>query len=394
MVAMQLTVKTLQQKQFKLDVESSDTILSVKQKIEESQGHAVSQQKLIFSGKILADDKKVEEYNISEKDFLVVMVSKPKTTSSAAGSSTSASTPTEKKPEAPKQQEEKPAPASTPSQPAPAATAASTTTTTTTTTPSTQAPAQENTQVSSDSSLVTGSQYESVVQNMMEMGFERDQVKRALRASFNNPDRAVEYLFNGIPEDLLAEEQAEQAHSQEQQQQQGGATTTTETPAATSPDSTQARSNEASQNLFLAAQQAAQQQQQQQQQSGTGNADFSQLRNTPHFQQLRQLVQSNPSLLQPLLQQLGQSNPELLRMINSDPQGFFQLLMEGGDEEGGAVPPGSHVIQVTQEEKEAIDRLEGLGFDRAQAIEAYFACDKNEELAANYLFDNGADDFE
>lgn len=103
---------------------------------------------------------------------------------------------------------------------------------------------------------------------------------------------------------------------------------------------------EASQNLFLAAQQAAQQQQQQQQQTGTGNADFSQLRNTPHFQQLRQLVQSNPSLLQPLLQQLGQSNPELLRMINSDPQGFFQLLMEGGDEEGGAVPPGSHVIQV------------------------------------------------
>jgi len=48
---------------------------------------------------------------------------------------------------------------------------------------------------------------------------------------------------------------------------------------------------------------------------------------------------------------------------------------------------------VTPDELEAIERLVAItNMDKTMAAQAYFAMDKNEELALNYLLDHGGED--
>ncbi|KAJ7218137.1 hypothetical protein GGX14DRAFT_599920 [Mycena pura] len=374
---MKITVKTTQQKVFQIDAEPADTVAVLKTKIEDAQGHPIAIQKIIYSGKVLPDDKTVESCGIKEKDFLVLMVSKPKPTPSPMPAP-STSIPTA------------PAPAAEPA-PAPAAAAVPASVAAESPAPPATSAA---TPIGDSTSFLTGEALQATITNMVEMGFTREEVTRAMRASYNNPDRAAEYLMTGIPAHLEGEASGATAAPR------GAAPAAVATPASTGAGVAPAAPPPAAapQNLF----QLAQQQQQQQQVgvgAGAGGAapgaqlDLAALQNNPQIQQLRELMAQNPALIQPLIQQLGAQNPALMQMIEQNPAAVARLFgVEDADFEEGEDMAGAHVVSVTEEERAAIQRLEALGFPRQAVLEAYFACDKNEELAANYLFESAFED--
>lgn len=378
-----LTLKNLQQQTFTIEIDLSCSVKNLKERVEKEKGsdYPAGGQKLIYAGKILQDDSLLESYNIDEKKFLVIMVTKPK----APPPSVEPMDPTVQEAEAPEpttpQTSTSSATTETASAPTTATAASSTSTTTTTTSSTTQSsttPAADGAG-SAESLLVMGEEFNRMVENIMEMGYERSQVERALRASFNNPYTAVQYLVDGIPSNL------EEPAAQQPGSGGGGGGGGRQEPAGDEGEGEGPDPDEDPLN-FLRAQ--------------------------PQFEQMRQMIRSNPQLLDAFIQQIGQTNPQLLQVIQQNQEAFVSMLNEssgsggsgggsgagtgsggntgsGGGSGGGSgrAVPGQNAIMVSPQDRDAIERLKALGnFPEDVVIQAYFACEKNENLAAEFLF--------
>ena len=322
---MKLIIKNLKQIEHNVEVSSDNiTVKQLKNEIEKVHGFDSNQLKLLFKGVVLDDSKKLQEYNITEGSGLIMMNTKVKPKNIPQGQNNQQSI--EQKQTENKPIENKPI---------------------------------ENKPVENKSNEPN---YTEQINNLLNMGCEKSKAEAAIKAAKGNLELAIDFYFNGIPENNENMLDFEDMGGYDQVGENENQT-----------------ENDPIKNIASIA---------------------------------KIVCQNNPAALTPLLENIKQQNPDLFNLIKENEEDFKRYLESpvtdedltnfrnfqhemglggiGGEneEEEEQQHQGGVQINLTPEEEEAVKRLKELGnFNESDVLQAYFACEKNEEMAANYLFE-------
>ena len=355
---MKLTIKTLKQIAYTVEIGQEALVNELKEEIEKKHGFDAKTMKLLYNGVVLDDKKSLSEAGMKESHIIMMMNSKAKPHNQIKE---------EKK-------EEEPVPVSN----------------------NTSIPAKSKDTQAVQQQPSEAKDYSKEIKQLNEMGFSEDMTRNAITAAKGNLNLAIEFLYNGIPA-VSGGPQLSEFYDEEGEE--GDLE-----PIELDPEMLNSLDLTNPNTLKTIA------------------------------SIVKILIQEDPSQLQDLLADIEETNPEIIDYIKEHETEFKSLIQQPlndedvrmfnslggadqqivlGDEEealeegldglnnylnnlntlnsgqtglGGA--SATNLINLSQNDKDAVERLKNLGFSETEALQAYMVCEKNETLAANFLFDN------
>ncbi len=305
---MKIIIKNLKQLEYIVEIESDQkTVKDLKNEIQKVHGFDSNLMKLLHNGVVLNDTNTLADYKIRDEHVVIMMNTKPKQKPNPPQSNPQPNqesiAPPQQKPNEPEKKPEEAKP-----------------------------------------------DLSEKVNSLVEMGYEKEKVEKALNASGGRLDLAIEFLESGnIPEPAPQSTQSQ--------------------PISNLPNNNNNVSG-LDEDLKL-------------------NASM-----------IKIMCNRDPNKIITILNNMKEKTPNLLNKIKQHEEEFKRLLVSPITQEdiinfrnihqglrSGAGRIGPQ-LRFTREEIEAIERLKQLGdFSQAEVIQAYIACDKNEELTANFLFE-------
>eukprot|EP01006_Ploeotia_vitrea_P030566 TRINITY_DN62947_c0_g1_i3.p1 TRINITY_DN62947_c0_g1~~TRINITY_DN62947_c0_g1_i3.p1 ORF type:complete len:371 (+),score=66.87 TRINITY_DN62947_c0_g1_i3:47-1159(+) len=362
---MKFSVKTIQGRQIMMEAAADTPIPELKVIVANHKDICYKLQglKLVHQGKVLADNKKLQD-DVKENDFVVVV-----------GTSRPADAPPAKLPT----EEGK-----------------------------TEAKGDDK---GDSSNVVTAVDQEKdkkqqeLIDTVMAVGggWPKEEVEKALTAANNNADKAIGYLMDGnIPQPKAsppppAQPPPPQPVSQFQFPSPPSASAMQAGAAQTGLLGPLPPGTDAEHTSQLIAQLLAQARRQAQ-----GTELEGALRTIPHWDNVRQEIMDRPESITPIMETLKEERPGLHGLISANQAEFLRLIKEGLPQVGGHSPTTSPVYSLgsagaaplpiptmsslNENDRAAVERLISMGIAaKERCIEAYFACEKSEEVAAGLL---------
>ena len=378
-IKMKILLKTLKNASYEVEVEGpNSTVLDVKKSAESKLNADSASIKLVFNGNVLVDDKSLSFYNIKENSVIVTMTTKVNSTVKKTDVVN-----TEISIEDNKKQVKESLKNMIQNQNI-----------------SNQNGSNQNNNQQSQSN--NNKSYEDQVVQLLEMGFDKSQCEKAIIAAQGSIPIAIEYLYSGIPQNLGLNNN-----------NNVNVNNNNVNPLLSSDDI------DADLDAYINGHE--------ENNNVNNNEIDSEFLNNIDLQDpnaiskiasvLKIIVKQDPMLLQEILMDIEENSPQIINFIKDNETlfkaemdkpiseddyklydslvgsglGGGEFVVEGEEDEGeedednGEDPFKEIIKDFTPEDNKIIEKLVSMGFSRGDAIQAYIACDKNEQNATNFL---------